>query len=147
MTPESFLEGRLTGFGCVQGFTGKVLRRYTVQMTGEWSDEHRALHLDETYTYIGREDDVFRRSWVVHTDEEGSILGYDAVQAARFRGRQLGVDLRMVFDRPRQPGGRPEPKQVVRFVEITPTQVMMVGRVMVLGLPFATTHTALTKIS
>jgi hypothetical protein len=147
MTPESFLEGRLTGFGCVQGFTGKVLRRYTVQMTGAWSDEHRALHLDETYTYVGREDEVFQRSWVVHTDEEGFILGYDAHQAARFRGKREGQDLRMVFDRPRQPGGRPEPKQVVRFVEINPNQMMLVGRVMILGLPFATTHTALTKIS
>ncbi len=146
MTPEVFLSGRLTGFGCVQGLTGKVLRRYTVEMTGVWSDEHRALHLDEAYTYIGREQEVFRRSWVVHTDEQGYVVGYDAHQAARFRGRLDGADLRMIFDRPVRPGGRMEPSQHVRFVEITPNQVMMVGRVTFLGLPLATTHSALTKV-
>lgn len=147
MTPEEFLSGRLVGFGCVQGFSGKVLRRYTVEMTGVWSAEHRALHLDETYAYIGREQELFHRSWAVHTDEQGVIVGHDAHQAARFRGRMDGPDLRLTFDRPVRPGGRMEPRQSVRFVEITPTQVMMVGRVMILGLPLATTHTALTKVA
>jgi len=147
MTPEEFLSGRLTGFGCVQGLSGRVLRRYTVELNGAWSDEHRALHLDETYTYVGRENEVFRRSWVVHTDEQGFVVAHDAHQAARFRGRMVGPDLRVIFDRPVQPGGRMEPRQIVRFVEISPTQVMMVGRVVFLGLPLATTHTALTKVS
>lgn len=146
MRPEEFLTGRLTGFGCVQGLTGKVLRRYTVEVTGVWSEEHRALHVDETYAYVGREE-RFHRSWVVHTDEQGFILGHDAHQAARWRGRTEGEDVRSVFDRPRRPGGRPEMKQVVRFVRISDSQVMMVGRMSFLGLTVATTHTALTRIS
>jgi hypothetical protein len=147
MSPVEFLSGRLTGFGCVQGFAGKVLRRYTVEMSGTWSDEHRALHLDESYVYVGREQEVIRRSWVVHTDEEGYLVGHDANQAARFRGRMHGPDLRVVFDRPVRPGGPLEPRQLVRFVEISPTQVMMAGRIVFLGVPVAATHTAVTKVS
>jgi hypothetical protein len=89
---------------------------------------------------------VFRRSWVVHTDEQGVIVGHDAHQAARFRGRMDGPDLRVIFDRPVRPGGRMEPRQLVRFVEISPTQVMTVGRMVFLGLPLATTLTAVTKV-
>jgi len=145
MTPTDILTGDITGFGCVQGMTGRVLRRYTVQLKGVWSEEHRALHLDETYVYLGREDEPFHRSWVLHTDEEGFVLGYDAHQAARLRGRQEGQDLKLVFDRPVRPGGRMEPRQIVRFVRISPTQLMMVGRMVVFGVPIATTHTALTR--
>jgi Protein of unknown function (DUF3833) len=146
MTPEEFLIGRLRGFGCVQGLTGRILRRYTIEMTGAWSEEHRALHLDETYAYIGREGEIFRRSWVVHTDEQGFLIGHDALQAARLRGRQDGDGLRLVFDRPVRPGGRLEPRQVLHAVPITPTQVMMIGRAFFLGVPFATLHSALTKV-
>lgn len=145
MTPDSFLLGRLTGFGCVQGLSGKVLRRYTVEITGEWSDEHRAMHVDEIYAYLDAPEEPLRRSWAVHTDEQGYIVGHDARQAARFRGRQDGPDVRAVFDRPIQPGGRLEPKQRVRFIEVGPSRVMMVGRMMMFGLTLATTHTALTR--
>jgi hypothetical protein len=145
MTPTEILTGEIAGFGCVQGLTGRVLRRFTVTLKGVWSDEHRALHLDETYVYVGREGEEFRRSWVLHTDEEGFVLGYDAHQAARLRGRQDGQDVRVVFDRPVRPGGRMEPRQIVRLVQISPTQLMMVGRVVILGVPIATMHTALTK--
>lgn len=146
MTPETFLTGRLEGFGCVQAISGQVLRRYHVQIDGVWSEEHRALHMDETYVYVGREGEVFRRSWVVHTDEDGYIIGHDAHQGARFKGRQDGADIRLIFDRPVRPGGRSEPKQIVRFVEVTPTEMMMVGRLMRFGLPVATTHTALRRM-
>lgn len=146
MTPETFLSGRFEGFGCVQSITGTVLRKYRVNVLGVWSEEHRALHMDESYVYVGKEGEIFRRSWAVHTDEHGFIVGHDANQGARFKGRQVGADIRLVFDRPVRPGGRSEPKQIVRFVEIAPNRMMMVGRLMVFGLPLATTHTALTRL-
>lgn len=145
MTPEQFLSGRLKGFGCVQGPTGRVLRRYTVELHGVWSDEHRALHLDETYIYRGREDDPQKRSWVVHTDEEGFVLGQDALQAARLRGRMDGEDLRMVFDRPSRPGGRTISRQTVRLVTVGPDRIMMLGRLLRFGVPVASMHTALIR--
>ena len=101
------------------------------------------LHLDETYTYVSGE--AFQRSWAVHTDEEGSILRHEALQAARLRGRQRGHDFRIVFNRPRLPGGPLEPAQVVDFVEVTARTAMLIGRVSLLGFPLATVHAALTK--
>lgn len=115
-------------------------------MEGVWSEEHRALYVDERYAYQGREGEPLSRSWVVHTDEQGSVIGHDAHQAARFRGRQIGQDLRVVFDRPRRPGGPSEPRQIVRFVEISPTQVIAFGRITAFGVPLAFVQTALTRI-
>ncbi len=117
MIAEQFFVGRITGFGVVRSFSGKVLRRFTIEFRGEWQEEHRALHLDETYTYVG--GGTFERSWAIHTDDEGFLLGADALQAARLRGRQRGQDFRLVFDRPRRPGGPLEPPQIVDFIEIT----------------------------
>ncbi len=146
MRTEEFLLGHLVGFGCVQGLSGKVLRRYTVEITGVWSAEHRAMHVDETYTYLDQPG-AFHRNWAIHSDEQGHIVGHDAVQAARFRGQADGEDVRAVFDRPIRPGGRLEPKQVVRFIRIGPSRFLMIGRMKLLGLTIATTHTALTKVS
>ena len=143
MIAEDFFAGRLTGFGVVRGLTGKVLRRFNVKYVGEWSHEHRALHLDETYTY--ESGTTFQRSWAIHTDEEGFILGHDALQAARMRGRQRGRDFRIVFDRPRRPGGPMEPPQIIDFIEISATKAMLIGRVSLFGLPIATVHAALSK--
>ena len=147
MTPETFLSGHLKGFGCVQGLTGRVLRRYHVTIDGAWSEAHRALHMDESWYYVGQEDQVFQRQWVMHTDEHGVIIGHDAVQGARFRGRQRSpTAIQVIYDRPVRLGGRSTPKQIVRFVEISPSQTMMVGRLVRFGLPLATTHTALTRL-
>ena len=123
---------------------GRILRRFTIEMTGEWSDEHRALHLDETYSYIGGES--FQRRWAIHTDEQGVILGHDALEVARLRGRQIGVDFQITFDRPKRPGSRrSEPLHIVRFVEVTPDQSLMIGKVRRWGVTIATTHVALTR--
>jgi hypothetical protein len=145
MSMEEFLLGRLSGYGAVHGVTGRVLRRYRVDIHGVWADAHRAMHVDETYTYFDQPGE-FHRSWVVHTDEQGYVVGHDAVQAARFRGRTEGDDIRLVFDRPVRPGGRTEPKQIVRFIHVTPERIMMVGRMVLFGMPIATTHTALTRL-
>ncbi len=113
-------------------------------MTGEWSDEHRALHLDETYAYI--DGPTHQRRWAIHTDEQGHIIGYDALEVARMRGRQSGVDFEIIFDRPRSPGSRfNSVTQIIRFVEVTPDQAMMVGRVLRFGMTVATLHAALKR--
>ncbi len=143
MIAEQFFVGRISGFGVVRGLTGKVLRRFTVEYRGQWQEEHRALHLDETYTYVDGE--TFDRNWAIHTDDEGFLLGADALQAARLRGRQRGNDFRLVFDRPRRPGGPLEPPQVVDFLEISADRAIMVGRVSLFGIPLATVHAALTR--
>ena len=145
MTPETFFQGRLAGWGVVRDRFGRVLRRFTIDMDGAWSDEHRALHLDETYSYVGGES--HQRRWAIHTDEEGHILGHDALEVARMRGRQLGSDFQIVFDRMRQPGAKPiQPVQIVHFIEVSPDEAMMVGQIKLLGVTIATVHAALARI-
>lgn len=144
MTPAQFFEGRIAGFGVVLGLTGKVLRRFEVVMEGAWAEEHRALHLDETYTYLEGKGE-FRRHWAIHFDEEGYILGNDAIEAARMRGRTRGPDFRIRFDRQRPRFGRLDPPHVVDFIEVGPRDCIMHGRARLFGLSVATVHAALRK--
>jgi hypothetical protein len=117
-----------------------------IDMTGEWSDEHRALHLDETYTYV--DGQTHHRRWAIHTDELGHIIGHDALEVARMQGRQQGQDFEIVFDRPSRPGARTNSvTQIVRFVEVTPDQSLMLGRVLRFGVTVATLHVALRRLS
>ncbi len=143
MTPEQFFTGETTGFGVVRSRRGKVLRRFTLEMRGEWSPDHRALHLDETYTYVG--GGSFQRRWAIHTDEQGFILGHDALEVARLRGRQRGADFRIVFDRRKRPLGRFDPPQVVDFIEAGPGRAILFGRARLFGLTIATIHAALRR--
>jgi len=145
LTPETFFQGRLAGWGVACDPFGRILRRFHIEMIGEWSEEHRALHLDETYSYIGGES--FQRRWAIHTDEQGHIIGHDAMQVARLRGRQRGDnDLQVIFDRPRQPGSRfSEPIHRVRIVEVTPSQSLMLGKVKRWGVIIARTSVALQR--
>ena len=145
MTPETFFQGRLAGWGVARDLFGRILRRFTIEMTGAWSDEHRALHLDETYSYIG--GGVFNRRWAIHTDELGHIIGHDALEVARMQGRQQGDDFEIVFDRPRRPGSRfNSVTQIVRFVEVTPDQSLMLGRALRFGVTVATIHVGLHRV-
>lgn len=145
MTPRQFFEGRLRGYGVVRSLTGRILRRFEVEMLGVWSEEHRALHLDETYRYLGGPE-AFHRRWAIHTDEEGYILGHDALEVARLRGRQRGEDFRLVFDRQHSPVRRMfDPPQVVDFVAVGPDEFMMIGRAQVLGFPVASIHAAIRR--
>jgi hypothetical protein len=144
MTPETFFQGRLCGWGVARDPFGRILRRFHIEMTGAWSDEHRALHLDETYSYVGGER--YQRRWEIHTDEEGHILGHDALEIGRLRGRQIGPDFEILFDRPKKPGSRrSEPMHRVRFVEVSKDKSVMLGRVRRWGVTIATTHVALMR--
>jgi hypothetical protein len=61
------------------------------------------------------------------------------------RGRQRGIDFRLIFDRPRTPGGALELSQKVDFFEVGPGQAVMLGRVKLMGLTLATTHSFLRR--
>lgn len=146
MTPETFFQGRLVGWGVARDLFGRILRRFTIVMDGQWSDEHRALHLDETYTYVGGE--TRGRQWAIHTDDEGTIVGYDALETARMRGKQLGNEFQIIFDRPIRPGARlGGTVQRIHFVEVNANESLMIGQVLWMGvLPVASIYAALRRI-
>ncbi len=146
MTPETFFLGHFTGWGVVIGPFGRVLRRFELTMHGVWSEEHRALHLDETYAYV--EGKTFERRWALHSDADGHITGHDAFEAARLRGRPLNGAIELRFDRPpalRRAGGLRRTTQVLRLVEVSPARIVMTGRVVRFGLTIARVQAALMR--
>lgn len=143
---EMFLQGSLQGWGVARDPFGRILRRFQIEMHGVWSDEHRAIHLDESYTYVG--GPKRQRRWTVHTDEQGHILGHDAVEAARLVGLQKGVDFELRFDRLQTERSRwMEPVHIVQFLEVGDAETLMLGRVRRWGIVIATTHVALRRIA
>ena len=145
MTPETFLQGRLEGFGVVRTAVGAVTRRFSIEMEGIWSEEHRALHLDETYAYV--DGSVHHRRWAIHSDAQGAIIGHDALEAARLRGRQVGTDFELHFDRLAHPGPKLRgPSQIVRFHAVSPGRALLIGRVRRFGLTLGGFQAALWKL-
>jgi len=142
---EVFLQGRLEGWGVARDPFGRILRRFRIEMDGVWSEEHRAIHLDETYTYVG--GPRRQRHWAIHTDEQGHIRGHDAVEAARLTGVQKGNDFELRFDRLlTRPSRWTEPVHIVQFLEVADGETLMLGRVRRWGVVIATTHVALRRI-
>lgn len=68
---EEFFDGKLTAYGMVQDRSGRVLRRFTVDMTGTWSDGRGTL--DEWFTYDDGEKQ--RRVWHLQKTADGKYTG------------------------------------------------------------------------
>ena len=129
----------------MRGLAGGVMRRFQLAFEGVWSEEHQALHLDESVTYEdGRSVD---RRWVLTPEAGGALIGYDAVQSARVRARATREGFRVKFDRPAY--GRAIGPASVRldFVEIGPGEVRMSGWASFLGLPLSRTDARLKRLA
>lgn len=68
---EEFFNGKLTAYGMVQDRGGRVLRRFTVDMTGSWDNNQGTL--DEWFTYDDGEQQ--RRIWHLEKIAEGKYIG------------------------------------------------------------------------
>lgn len=143
MDAVAFFLGRLDGAGEVRGLGGRVLRRFQVSFEGVWSDEHRALHLDETVAYSdGR---TMSRRWALTPDGRGGLEGYDAVQGARVRARPARDGLKVKFDRPRYASAIAPAAVTLSFVERPGGQIRLSGWASFLGVPVSRTEAALTR--
>lgn len=137
MAPEQFFGACWRGEGAVSTVFGRVLRQFTVELDGRWSDEHRAFHVDEIARYA--DGGVLERRWAIHTDGEGVMLGVDAMQASRIRVRPRREGFRIAFDRPGLVRG-PAPRAIVLdIVARGPDHLSARGWVRVLGAPVAST--------
>lgn len=146
MRPEELFLGAHEGWGVAQDPFGKILRRFRLTMVGAWSADHKALYLDETYAYV--DGASYARHWVITTDERGRILGSDAREAARLRGRDDAEHgFSVVFDRSGGPDARYfEPVHRVRFVRVAEGEAVMVGRIWRWCAPIALTFAALRRV-
>lgn len=77
--PVAFFTGRTLGAGVVTDFTGRVVRRCTIETRGEISAEFGSLHFDERYLFDdGTPDDVM--NWAL------------AWRGSEFEAREPSVD-------------------------------------------------------
>jgi hypothetical protein len=77
---EEFYNGKLTAYGIVQSRNGKVLRRFSVEMTGTWNGNKGVL--DEHFVYDDGEKQ--QRIWYLEKKSDGQYTGSasDVVKAA-----------------------------------------------------------------
>ena len=80
LTMEGYFNGPLQAWGMVQNFSGKVIRRFHVEMTGTWKGDKGIL--DEYFQYSDGETQ--RRVWSLtkHDDNRYSGVADDIVGVA-----------------------------------------------------------------
>lgn len=146
MKAEQFFGGRWRGDGEVASLFGRVLRRFDVSFDGTWSEEHRAFHVDESVHY--EDGRAMERRWVIHTDGEGMLVGFDAMQASRMRVRPRGDGFRIVFDRPVVLVRSAAPRAAVLDIRISsPGRLRGEGWSGRFGVPLARTRLELVDVS
>jgi hypothetical protein len=138
-----FFQGRLRGKGCVRGLTGRILRRFTAEYEGVWSEPHKSLHLDETVRY--GDGAVVTRHWAARAEAGGIIVAHDAVQHGRMRVYTAGGRTRLRFDRPRTAPAPTSLHVVFDLEEVSADEVRMHGRTRVLGLTVTRTEFTLRR--
>lgn len=85
----SYFNGRLTAQGMFQDRSGKVVRRFTVEMTGSWQGNQGVL--DEHFSYDDGEKQ--RRVWRLVKQPDGSYTGTADDVVGEARGRTAGYAL------------------------------------------------------
>lgn len=85
----SYFNGRLTAQGMFQDRSGKVVRRFTVEMTGSWHGNQGVL--DEHFSYDDGEKQ--RRIWRLVKQPDGSYTGTADDVVGEARGRTAGYAL------------------------------------------------------
>lgn len=83
---QQYLNGKLLAHGIVTDRSGKVLQRFTVQMTGTWVGDTGTL--DERFTYSdGRKE---TRVWTIRRQADGRYIGTAADVLGEAVGQAAG---------------------------------------------------------
>ena len=83
---QRFFSGKLTAHGIVNDRGGKVLRRFVVDMRGDWQGDVGTL--DEHFRYDDGE--VQHRVWTVRKQPDGSLTGTAGDVVGEAAGRSIG---------------------------------------------------------
>ena len=133
MRAEAFFAESWSGAGEARGPFGWVLRRFTSRFNGRWSERDRAFHSEELVSYEG--GPTLRRPWVVHTEEDGLLIGYDANQIGRMRVHNTAAGFTIRYDRPTVGSGPNVTRATIRFEQTAPDKLLARGTSSVLGVP------------
>ncbi|MDJ0831946.1 MAG: DUF3833 domain-containing protein [Gammaproteobacteria bacterium] len=86
---EEFYNGKLTAYGMVQNRSGKVLRRFKVDMVGNWEGNKGVL--DEMFYYDDGEEQ--RRTWYLEKHADGIYGGTASDVVNPAKGQTSGYAL------------------------------------------------------
>lgn len=68
---QSYFTGDVTAWGMIQDYSGKMTRRFCVDIVGTWEDNKGQLH--ETFYYDDGEQQI--RIWELNTQPDGTVTG------------------------------------------------------------------------
>jgi len=85
---EEYFQGRTTATGVFQDRFGKVRRRFTVDIEGDWDPENRRLTLKEDFVYDDGKTE--QRVWEITKTGENSYEGTADKVVGKARGKTAG---------------------------------------------------------
>lgn len=84
---KTYFNGELTAWGIVQDYSGKLSRRFCVDIVGSWQGNKGELH--ETFYYADGEQQI--RVWQLSIAGDGSVSGSAADVVGIARGSSSGA--------------------------------------------------------
>ena len=145
--PEHFFDGRLEGWGVLEGPTGAVQKRFTVAAEGRSFASEGVIRFRETWTFDDGHVDTL--NWEIRRAGDGRYSGSEDRSEGEAEGEQAGCAFhwRYTRDTPQPDGKSMKLNFDDWFVRIDEDGFMAKGTAGRLGLPFATAHVTYRKLS
>lgn len=136
--PETFLAGRLEGWGIMERLTGGLQQRFTVQARGVFDGD--ALGFTETWTFDDGHVDTL--NWRIQPMGDGVYIGEEDRLDGEADGDQSGCAFHWRYTRsvPQKDGSAIKLNFNDWFYCIDDKTVMVKGTAGRLSVPFATAH-------
>ncbi len=99
---DEFFNGPMTGHAIVQDRSGKIIRRFVVEMVGSWSGDTGTL--EEHFVYSDGE--VQDRVWNIRKNPDGTFTGTAADIVGEAKGRSAGNAIKWEYVMTLDVGGR-----------------------------------------
>jgi hypothetical protein len=84
---KRYFDGELTAWGIVEDYSGKLTRRFCVDIVGRWDNKQGQLH--ETFYYNDGEQQI--RIWQVELQPDGTVTGTAGDVVGQARGSAVGA--------------------------------------------------------
>jgi hypothetical protein len=84
---KRYFNGELTAWGIVEDYSGKLTRRFCVDIVGTWDNNQGQLH--ETFYYNDGEQQI--RIWKLDVQEDGTVTGTAGDVVGQASGSAVGT--------------------------------------------------------
>ena len=142
--PETFFDGRMEGWGVLEGPTGALQKRFTVAAEGRV--EGGLIRYRETWTFDDGHVDTL--NWEIRPQGGDRYAGTEERSEGEAEGRRAGCAFHWKYTRDTpQPDGKSLKLNFDDwFFQIDDAAVVARGTAGRLGLPFATAHVTYRKL-